>query len=92
MRVNKVTHIINCAGNQIPNHWQPLGIIYLTYRWLDSDQQIVLDAKDTISTETYQFIEEAMLQTESVLVHSVKGQSRACTIIAAYLMQKLLKK
>ena len=34
---NKVTHIINCAGKQIPNHWEPIGVAYLTFFWLDKD-------------------------------------------------------
>jgi len=32
---NKVTHIINCAGRQIPNHWEAIGVVYLTYPWMD---------------------------------------------------------
>jgi hypothetical protein len=32
---NKVTHIINCAGRQIQNHWEPIGVAYLTFFWLD---------------------------------------------------------
>ena len=39
---NKVTHIINTAGRQIPNHWEPIGVIYLTYYWLDADSQVYL--------------------------------------------------
>ena len=35
---NKVTHIINCAGKQIPNHWEPIGVQYVTYRWMDNDK------------------------------------------------------
>jgi Zn-dependent M16 (insulinase) family peptidase len=27
--------IINCAGKQIPNHWEPIGVAYLTFFWLD---------------------------------------------------------
>lgn len=43
---NKVTHIINCAGKQIQNHWEPIGVAYLTFFWLDQDNQVsyVLDA------------------------------------------------
>jgi len=37
---NKVTHIINCAGKQIPNHWEPIGVAYLTFFWLDQDNQV----------------------------------------------------
>ena len=32
---NKVTHIINCAGKQVQNHWEPIEVAYLTFFWLD---------------------------------------------------------
>jgi len=35
---NKVTHIINCAGKQIPNHWEAIGVIYLKYGFNDNDK------------------------------------------------------
>jgi hypothetical protein len=28
---NKVTHIINCAGKQVPNYWEGRGVTYLTF-------------------------------------------------------------
>jgi len=37
---NKVTHVINCAGRQVKNHWEPIGVRYLTYFWLDIDSQV----------------------------------------------------
>lgn len=37
---NKVTHIINCAGRQLANYWESLGVTYLTYNWLDSQSQV----------------------------------------------------
>ena len=40
MVANKVTHIINCAGKQIQNHWEPIGVAYLTFFWLDQDNQV----------------------------------------------------
>lgn len=43
---NKVTHVINCAGRQLPNHWEPIGVVYLTFYWLDSDQQELFDPED----------------------------------------------
>lgn len=36
----------------------------------------------------YSFIEEAMEQGESVLVHSLHGKSRSGSVIIAYLMKK----
>lgn len=38
---NKVTHIINCAGRQLPNHWESIGVQYLTYFWYDQDNQVI---------------------------------------------------
>ncbi len=42
MVANKVTHAINCAGRQVPNHWEPIGVKYLTYFWLDQETQVSL--------------------------------------------------
>ena len=85
---NKVTHIINCAGKQILNHWEPIGVAYLTFFWLDQDNQVVLDEQDEAGNAIFEFIEEAVEATESVLVHSVRGQSRATCTLAAYIMRK----
>ena len=46
---------------------------YLTFFWLDQDNQIVLDGRDEASNAIFDFIEEAVENTESVLVHSVRG-------------------
>ena len=48
----------------------------------------MLDQKDEASNAIFDFIEEAVEQTESVLVHSVRGQSRATCTLAAYIMRK----
>ena len=34
---NKVTHIVNCAGSQVRNMWESIGIAYLTFNWLDQE-------------------------------------------------------
>ena len=88
MVANKVTHVINCSGQQVPNHWESIGVKYLTYFWLDQDTQIILDPDDKITNECYTFINEAHTNGDSVLVHSVKGQSRACTIVASWIMRR----
>ena len=88
---NKVTHIINCAGKQVQNHWEPIGVAYLTFFWLDQDNQVLLDPsdpKDEAANAIFEFIEEALEGTESVLVHSVRGQSRATCALACYIMRK----
>lgn len=85
---NKVRYVVNCAGQQIPNHWETIDVKYLTYFWQDHDKQIVLDSKRTVPNECYEFIGRALESGDSVLVHSVRGQGRAFTVIAAWLMRR----
>ena len=40
---NKVTRVVNCAGTQMPNHWEPVGILYLTLNWQDDEKQTLFD-------------------------------------------------
>ena len=61
MVANKVTHIINCA------------VVYLTFQWLDLENQVIFDVKDTTTKAIFDFIENAIKKYESVLVHSVRG-------------------
>ena len=35
---NKVSHIINTCNRQIPNHWETIGVNYLSYNWNNRDQ------------------------------------------------------
>jgi hypothetical protein len=56
---NKITHIINCATKSVPNHWEPIGVKYLSYSWLDMDSQIIFSAKNTVHSDVFEFIEEA---------------------------------
>ncbi|KAM3138929.1 hypothetical protein pb186bvf_008942 [Paramecium bursaria] len=85
---NKVTHIINCAGTQIANKWAQAGVKYLTFNWLENDQEILFDEKGDNVNKIFGFIEECFHQGESCLVHSVRGQSRSCCVLAAYFMKK----
>jgi protein-tyrosine phosphatase len=85
---NKVTRIINCAARQIPNHWEPIGVAYLSLYWLDQDSQILFEPKEEMPDAIFKFIEEAQVLGESVLVHSVRGQSRCIAVVALFLMLK----
>ena len=49
---------------------------------------MLLDPRDEAANAIFEFIEEALEATESVLVHSVRGQSRATCALAAYIMRK----
>jgi len=85
---NKVTRIINCAARQVPNHWEPIGVNYLSFYWGDNDSQVLFDSKEETFSQIYQFIQEAEELGESVLVHSVKGQGRCICVVAAFFMKK----
>jgi len=78
---NKVTHIINCCGRNVPNHWESIGVVYLTYYWVDNENQIILDNKDVVANECFHFLDEALGNAESILIHSVRGQSRSCVVL-----------
>jgi protein-tyrosine phosphatase len=85
---NKVTHVINCAAKQVPNHYKAIGIKYLPLLWLDSDNQTLFDLQDKTTSRIFEFIESAARKGESILVHSVRGQSRAASALACYFMIK----
>lgn len=88
MVANKVTRVVNTAGTQLPNHWEPIGVLYLTLNWQDDEKQILFDSQEKIPDEIYKFMEEALENQESVLVQSVRAQNRACFVIAAFLMRR----
>ncbi|CAD8155269.1 unnamed protein product [Paramecium octaurelia] len=85
---NKVTHIINCAGTEVQNKWTLMGAKYLTFNWLEQDNEVLFDERGENVNKIFTFIEECFQQGESCLVHSVRGQSRACCVLAAYFMKK----
>jgi len=86
---NKVTHCINCCVQTLHNLWEvALGVKYLNYRWFDSETQVLLDTKDKVIDEVFEFLEQALDQGGSVLIHSVHGQSRSCCLTTAYLMRR----
>lgn len=91
---NKVTRVINCSGRQIPNHWEPIGVIYMTFfwgddgMWINHDRKALYEIMAATTKEIFDFIEETLEKSESVLVHSARGQSRASAVIAIYMMKK----
>ena len=84
----KITDIINCTGKQIINQWESIGINYLTLNWNEVPNQILFDSKDEIVEKIMSFIEKSLHEGEGLLVHSFKGQNRACLIALIYLMKK----
>ena len=74
-------------GNYNNKPWERIGIKYLVYHWQSST---TFDGSEANVVKFSSFIDAALEGCTSVLVHSRDGASRACSVIAAYLMQKLL--
>ena len=85
---NKVTHVINCASWQIPNHWEAIGIKYLSFEWQDSKKCNILDDSDYNFSLFYPFIENCLHNGSSVLVHCVHGSGRSTVVIISYMMKR----
>ena len=85
---NKVQRIVNTAGMQLTNHWDTIGVQYLTLNWQDDEKQILFDEAEKIPDEVFNFMNEALENHESVLVKSEKAQNRACFVIAAFIMRR----
>jgi protein-tyrosine phosphatase len=85
---NKVTHIVNCAGLEAANIFEENGIEYLTFPFRDVPTTVILDNQDRHIAKVTQFIDKTFEKGECVLVHSLHGISRSCTIIGAYLIYK----
>ena len=84
----KISHIINCTGEQILNQWESIGINYLTINWSENPNQILFDIKDELSDKILEFIDTALYIGEGVLAHSLNGKNRVCIIVIIYLMKK----
>ncbi|EAR96418.2 dual specificity phosphatase domain protein (macronuclear) [Tetrahymena thermophila SB210] len=85
---NKITTIINCAQGQIRTITHPFPLKIIEFNWKDSDDQIILDEKDENINKIYDAIYETVDKGESVLVCSMRGQSRALTLISAFFMKR----
>jgi protein-tyrosine phosphatase len=85
---NKVSHIVNCCGKETGSRWSNVGIIYLTLNWRDVDAQVVYNSKLQSFSKVIDFIDSALQKGSSVLVYSIRGQSRSGCVVLAYLMQK----
>ena len=84
----KISHMINCAGNQILNQFETIGVRYLTLNWSENSSQRLIDPKDEIQNRIVSFIDDATLNGEGLLAYSVKGENRACIIVIIYFMKK----
>lgn len=84
----KITHMVNAAGPQILNAWENIGTKYLTLNWTESPNQNLFDPKDEIANRIVGFIDDSFKSGEGFLVHSVRGQNRACLVVLIYFIRK----
>ena len=49
---------------------------------------MLFDDFDQVAVEILNFIEEAVDDQYGILVHSIRGQSRACCVVTIYFMMK----
>lgn len=83
LRQSNVTRILNVTSS-IPNQFQDLeGFVY---KQIAVEDKLDVDMMQHLPG-AFQFIENARLQGEKVLVHCHAGMSRSVTIILAYLMK-----
>jgi len=88
IELNKISYIINCAGRQLPNLYENHGIRYLTYPWKDAEEYQIFDANGVVVLQLASFIDEALINGEAVLCHSLEGLSRCSLCVISYLMYK----
>ncbi|KEG12085.1 putative dual specificity protein phosphatase [Trypanosoma grayi] len=90
--MNKVTHVINCAGGELPDLFMDDGVKYLTFPWKDTPgavcTAVMFDSADENIKRAVKFIDEAIEAGDCVLVHSRYGLSRSPALIAAYFIVK----
>lgn len=91
--MNKVTHIVNCAGAEVRDLYENIGIQYLTFPWKDSANgtvcsTVMFDSADRNIENALRFIDKGLSGGECVLIHSFFGVSRSCALAAAYLVVK----
>ncbi len=83
LRQKNVTRILNVTST-IPNHFESLdGFLY---KQIAVEDKLDVDMMQHLPG-AFQFIENARLSGEKVLVHCHAGMSRSVTIILAYLMK-----
>lgn len=56
LMTNKVSHIINCSGGEVPNLWENIGILYLSVDWKESDSESLFIGKETQCNKAWAFM------------------------------------
>ncbi|CAD8212584.1 unnamed protein product [Paramecium octaurelia] len=83
LQMNKINNIINCAAAELTFNGNGNA---LCFNWRDDDEQSIVTTENI--EKISEFIETATNNGEGVLLFSLRGQSRALTALAAYLIYK----
>lgn len=85
---SKVSHIINCASGEAKDEWGSIGITYLSFPFQDTENEVIFDESSDTFSKCFEFIENCLESGDSILIHSVKGESRCVAVVLSYLMNK----
>lgn len=88
--LNKISRLVNLAGQQVQNILSGHGFVYQTFCWEDQSDFLVFPAmeKDKALLDMVEFIDISLRKGLSVLVFSLRGMSRNAFAICAFLMFK----
>lgn len=97
--LNKITHIVNCAGKEIPDYFATdpdCEFSYLSFPWDDIglggsmsvSTPVLFDDRNENLSRSAAFIDNALEKGECVMVHSRLGVSRAPALLAGYFVVK----
>jgi hypothetical protein len=89
LELNKISNLINLAGNEVPNVWAEHGLAYLTYPWEDNGDCVLFDEEhDNVVKDIVDFVEGSLEYGISVLIFSQRGCCRAAVGVCVYFMYK----
>ncbi|OQS06144.1 hypothetical protein THRCLA_01802 [Thraustotheca clavata] len=88
--LNGIEFIVNCVSREVPNVYEGDGIEYMMCDMAEDPECVLFDLRNQNFVDLVQFIENAMEQSHSLLVHSMDGLSRSPCVMMSYLMVKYL--
>ena len=83
LKERNITNVVTCVKSLEP-FYPEQGFDYLNLHLYDMADESI----EHVFDESYQYIDKAIGDGKSVLVHCMKGKSRSATILIAYLMRK----
>ncbi|EQC40713.1 hypothetical protein SDRG_01785 [Saprolegnia diclina VS20] len=90
LSLNGIEFVVNCVPCEMPNVFEADGVQYLALDMVEdpSSSALLFDLRSQEFLDVVDFLESAMEQSQSVLVHSMDGVSRSPSVMMSYLMVK----